>query len=100
MELKEFISKSIKDVVDAMIESQDYIQKQGYGEGLDDGYKRLNFDIAVTSQDESKTGGSGKISVASVFSVKGEKENNQATTNYSRIQFSTLVAIDTKRNSR
>jgi hypothetical protein len=97
MELKEFVTQSLKDIVDGLIDAQSYIIDNSYGEGIDQGYKRVHFDIAVTSQDENKKGGGGKISVANVFSAGGEIENTQAVTNYSRIKFETLIAVTTKK---
>ncbi len=95
MELKEFIKQTIIDITDGLIEGQKYIKDNNLGEGIESGYKRIQFDIAVTSQDENKIGGGGKVTVANIFSVKGEAENVTAITNVSRIQFNTLIAIKT-----
>ncbi|TSJ44198.1 hypothetical protein FO440_08500 [Mucilaginibacter corticis] len=96
MELKEFIKQTIIDVTDGLMEGQKYIIANNYGEGIDDGYKRIKFDIAVTSQDENRIGGGGKISVVNIFSAKGEIENTNTATNFSRIQFETLIAVRIK----
>jgi hypothetical protein len=95
MELKEFIKQTIIDITDGLIEGQKYIIDNSLGEGIDNGYKRIKFDIAVTSQDENRIGGGGKISVVNLFSVKGEVENTSALINSNRIQFETLIAVRT-----
>jgi len=94
MELKEFVRQTIIQITDGIREGHKYIQDNKFGEGVnDDRYKEVNFDVAVTSNEESTTGVSGKLSVASVLSIGGQDEISNAATNTSRIQFKIFVHV-------
>lgn len=48
MELKDFISESIKQITDGLLEGHQYIlQKSPGSEGIENGYRKINFDIGV-----------------------------------------------------
>lgn len=50
MELNEFISQTIKQITDGLIEGSKYIREKSSGsEGIRDDYTRVNFDVAVTT---------------------------------------------------
>lgn len=95
MELKEFISETLKQINDGLQEGANHIKTNG-GEGTSDGYFNVTFDIALTTTNEENLGIGGKISVASIFKAGGEIEKNLSTSNYSRIQFHVPVHIKTK----
>lgn len=86
MELKEFISETLKQINDGIQEGSTHLKQNG-GEGVSDGYFNVAFDLAITTNNEETSGVGGKISVASIFKVGGELEKNTSTSNYSRIQF-------------
>lgn len=95
MELKEFISESIKQITDGLIEGNEYIKKSAPGsEGIERGYRRIHFDIGVQSNEGNKDDIGGKISVAHIFQAGGKSENNSSVTNTNRIQFDVLIAIN------
>jgi hypothetical protein len=97
MELKEFIKQTIVQITDGLREGHQYIQENRFGEGVsDDKYKEINFDIAVSSNEEETTGLGGKISVANVFTVGGKDESTTKASNVSRIQFRIFVHVTTK----
>lgn len=97
MELKEFIKQTIIQLTDGLREGHKYIQDNQFGKGVnEEKYKEINFDIAVTSNEEATTGIGGKISVANVFSVGGKDESSTKASNVSRIQFKTYLHVSTK----
>jgi hypothetical protein len=70
MELKEFISETIKQIADGITDGNKYIVDQKHGRGVDSSrIKLVKFDVAITSQDQNTTGIGGKITVASMFSA-------------------------------
>ena len=94
MELKEFISESIKQITDGLIEGHDYIKKKSpRSDGIENGYRKIHFDIGVQSSEGSTDDICGKITVAQIFQVGGKSESNISTINTNRIQFDVLIAI-------
>jgi hypothetical protein len=97
MELKEFIKQSIIQIAEGIREGHDYIQRNDLGNGVEDTYqKEVSFDVAVISNEESKTGIEGKLSVASVFKLGAADENKNVATNSSRIQFKINMHVKTR----
>ncbi|RTY78838.1 hypothetical protein EKL97_13665 [Flavobacterium sp. LS1P28] len=95
MELKEFISESIKQITDGLIEGHQYIkQKSPASEGIESGYRKIHFDIGVQSNEGNKDDIGGKITVAQIFQVGGKTENSSSIINTNRIQFDVLIAIN------
>ncbi len=95
MELKEFVSNTIKQIADGLQEANTYIKEKG-GEGVENGYKRITFDVAVTTTDEDKNGIGGKITVAKIFNAGADSETLSNKTQYSRVEFNTLIHVNTK----
>ncbi|MBC7524786.1 MAG: hypothetical protein H7239_10140 [Flavobacterium sp.] len=99
MELKDFIKQSIIQITDGVRDGHEYIVSNDYGSGVRDiTYKEVKFDIAVTTNEEEKTGIGGKLNVVSFFSAGIDKEDISKSTNYNRIQFSLSVGIRTQGN--
>ena len=97
MELKEFISESLKQITDGLIESHDYIKQiSPSSEGVENGYRRIHFDIGVQSNEGNAGEAGGKITVAQIFSVGAKAENSSSITNTNRIQFDVLISINYK----
>ncbi|RED22456.1 hypothetical protein BD847_3085 [Flavobacterium cutihirudinis] len=98
MELKEFISESIKQITDGLIEGHNYIkQKSPTSEGVENGYRKIHFDIGVQSNEGNKDDIGGKITVSQIFQVGGKTESSSSTINTNRIQFDVLIAISHKK---
>jgi len=96
MELNEFIKQTIIQITDGVRDGNKYIQENDFGEGVRNGYyKEVNFDIAVTSNEEEKSGMGGKISVANLLSLGANDESKTKYSNVSRIQFSVTLGIKT-----
>lgn len=92
MELKKFVAESIKQITDALIEGDEYI-KSKKGQGIEKGAKRVQFDIAVTINEEEKSNVGGKISVINVFSLGSKIEDSNSSVSYSRVKFETFITI-------
>lgn len=94
MELKEFIKQTIIQITDGLVEGHKYVNQNNFGHGISDASsKEINFDVAVTSNEEEKTGVGGKISIANVFSAGAKEESTTKATNVSRIQFKTYLHL-------
>jgi hypothetical protein len=94
MELKEFISESIKQITDGLIEGHKYIKEKSPNSiGVENGFRRINFDIGVQSSEDNKDDVVGKITVANIFQAGGKSEISSSTINTNRIQFDVLIAI-------
>lgn len=97
MELKDFISESIKQITDGLLEGNKYIkEKSPNSEGVRNDYRKINFDIGVQSSEGNKDDVGGKITVANIFQAGGKTESNSSIVNTNRIQFDVLIHIDSK----
>lgn len=95
MELQEFITQSLKQINDGLIDGSKYISGYG-GEGVhNSAYFTVNFDVAITSTSEESTGMGGKITVASIFQAGAKTETGKELNNSSRIQFAVQVHVKT-----
>lgn len=113
MELKEFIKKSIVQVTEAIIESNDELREkdavvnpgkiqvnseesQAYGRASQLAkhhtriVQKLDFDIAVTVQDEQQAGAGAKISVMSL-TLGADGGVNYTNKSESRIKFAVPI---------
>lgn len=92
MELKEFISETIKQITDGVLEGDSYVKsKSNSSEGIRNQYTKINFDIAVASNNENKEGMPNTVSVIQVFNIGENSKSGQ-----NRIQFELLAAINTE----
>lgn len=97
MELKDFIEQTITQIAQGIKAGDDFIQKNSLGYGVDDEKgKEIQFDIAVTTNEEEKTGLGGKVSVAHIFSAGASNESASKSSNVSRIQFKIFVHLKLK----
>lgn len=88
MELKRFIKESIIEIADGLSEGHKYVtENHSESTGIRNEYRKIEFDIAVASNEEKTTGIDGKISVAKIFNVGGKNEAVDSISNYSRIKF-------------
>lgn len=97
MELKDFISESIKQITDGLLEGNRYIkEKAPSSDGVRNDYRKINFDIGVQSSEGNKGDVGGKITVANIFQAGAKTESNSSIINTNRIQFDVLIHIDSK----
>ncbi len=112
MELKDFVSQTIKQLIDGILEAQEYakdknalinpsIEVMGGPHGksyLLDAYSRemvneISFEVGLTVTEGSTTDSGAKIGVASFLSVNGGKEVVSSTVNLNKISFSIPIAL-------
>ena len=97
MELKDFISETVKQITDGILEGNKYVrEKSNSSEGIRNQYTKVIFDIAVTTNEEATDKLGGKISVVQVFNVGASTESVNKTSNYNRIQFELLLSVNTE----
>jgi hypothetical protein len=96
MELKDFISNTIKQVTDGILEGDKYIkEKAPDSEGVNDGYKVINFDVAITTNEAEKDIVGGKVYVVQIFSAGASTESTITNSIHNRIQVNIAIAIKT-----
>lgn len=96
VELKDFISETIKQITDGVLEGSRYIkEKSDSREGIRDQYTSIDFDIAISTNEENKDELGGKVTVVQVFSAGASNSKSSSTTNQSRIKFTVSAAIKT-----
>ena len=113
MELSEFVSQSLTQIVKGVKTSQDEIRKQGgfanpavftsaHGQAsathfgtIENGQNLLlvDFDVAVTVTDATEGGVGGKLSVASFFKFEAGGKANSINESTSRIKFKVPLAL-------
>ncbi len=96
MELKEFIAQTITQITDGISAGNSYLQSTEKKGDINDGYIRVNFDVAVSTSDENKNDKGGKITVVNIFQAGINNENNSKHSYESRIQFNILMSVNTK----
>lgn len=97
MELKEFIAETIKHVTDGILEGNTYIKKKSNSsEGIRSDYTKINFDIAITSNEENKGELGGKVSVVQVLNIGASNSKLTSTSSHNRIQFEVLALVKTE----
>lgn len=98
MELKDFISETIRQITDGIIEGDKYVKEHSKNtEGVRNQYTKINFDVGVTTNEEEKGKVGGKVSVIQIFNVGASTENATNVSNYNRIQFDLLIHVKTQK---
>jgi len=96
MELKHFISETIKQITDGILEGNKYVREKSKSiEGVRDQYTKINFDIGVSVNDEKTNEAGAKIAVAQVINIGGGTSKNSKTTNENRVQFDLMIQVKT-----
>nr|WP_321405406.1 hypothetical protein [uncultured Carboxylicivirga sp.] len=96
MELKEFISNTIKEITDGIIEGNEYVKGKVSNSGIyDNEYITINFDMAVTTNDEAISKKGGKISVVKMLDLGATSENQNKHLIENRIKFDLQLYIKT-----
>lgn len=101
LDLKTFISESIKDIFDGVIEAQEYAKiRGGFVNVYDqDCMRRIDYDIAVStvSTKTKATQGKAKIFIAEASLLGDSKKEDSAIT---RMKFTILVEMPNKKKIR
>ena len=120
MELEEFVKAALLQITAAVRDAQDTIRSAGgfvnpsvsaVASGSADSTHfatlrsgqnvfLVDFDVAVTATDGIEGGGSGKLSVASVFSLQGGAKTATTSESTSRIKFKVPLALPVDATSK
>lgn len=98
MELKDFVSATIQQIIEGVAEAQNYVKKEKINAVVNAqvGLKRektIEFDIAVTVNESKSTSAGGGISVASIINAGGKKQTENVEQSISRVKFSVDVLL-------
>ncbi len=87
MDIKEFVSQTLKQIIDGVVDAQDQTRKtNAVVVPYCDSKQKVDFDVAVTVVEGKETGGKAGISVWSIGAgVTGKTESSSSTV--SRIKF-------------
>jgi len=102
MELKDFISQSIKDIIDGVIGARKYAAEKGALVNVyeKDSIRKINFDIAVTTSQtkavEAAVEGKGNIMKILVAGLDLKGSFEKVNSNISRINFTIPVILSGK----
>lgn len=104
--LKQFVEETINEVIAGIVNSQknmlatykNYEDPQitiSAGEGR---LEKINFDVLVTSSNNSESGGKAGLSIK-VLDIGGSKKNSNENTAENRIQFSVQIKVESVDNA-
>jgi hypothetical protein len=98
MELQNFITETLKQIIEGVQGAQKYITTQNIEATIHPQKSRekietVEFDVAVTSIESNQSGVSGGIKVASIFAINGEGGNLSSEQNISRIKFKVQIEL-------
>jgi hypothetical protein len=93
MDIKEFVSESLKQIIDGVVDAQSHAGgKNAVVVPFHNNHKEIGFDIAVTVVEGKETEGKAGISVWSIGAgVTGKSESSNST--ISRIKFEIPVEL-------
>ena len=99
MELKEFVKSVIKDVVDAVEETRRESSRDMHLASHKDSNQTVEFDIAVTVEDNTTGSGKAGIKVFQLIEGGGEVSREAKNSSISRIKFGVYISTITKEES-
>lgn len=103
MELQNFITETLKQIVEGVQGAQKYIATKQINATIQpkksqEKIETVEFDVAVTSIESNQSGISGGIKVASIFNIGGEGKNLSSEQNISRIKFKVQIELPHQEN--
>jgi hypothetical protein len=111
MELKEFVTQTLIQIIGGVKDAQElaakerasinserlYLESTGHIKYLDHVVSpivtKIDFDVAVTTSEESKAQGGGVITIAAIAGIGSKLEAGSKDSTVCRIQFSVPVAL-------
>jgi hypothetical protein len=113
MDLKEFVSATLTQIVEGVIEAQnkvpgnvvnarmpgrDGIEKLGFSHTGDyRGVQVVKFDVALTTAEGTETKGKAGVFIAP-FSLGSQGQSNASSASVSRVQFGVPLALPSKKD--
>jgi len=105
MELKMFVTETIKEIIEGVIDAQKQITSKlnhkvnGYVQIGSDKMDNIEFDISITSSETKGDETKGGVFIKVVdFGMKNNSSNNSSSTN--RIKFNVPVSFPTQTNKK
>jgi hypothetical protein len=103
MELQNFITETLKQIIEGVQGAQKYISTQKIDATIhpkqsQEKIETVEFDVAVTSIESNQSGVTGGIKVASIFNIGGEGQNLSSEQNISRIKFKVQIELPRQEN--
>jgi hypothetical protein len=95
MELREFVTTVLSDLVNA-VEDADKESVRSIHLSQNTSNRTVEFDIAVTAENEFSSGGKAGVKVINFFEIKGGAEGATRNSTVSRIQFGVTIDTSTK----
>lgn len=95
MDLKEFVSETISQIIDGFVEAKERTKGKNVSIGGSkeiESQQKVSFDVAITVVEETETTGKAGISVWSIGTcISGKSENTSSTV--SRIKFDVPIYL-------
>lgn len=96
MELKTFISETLKQIADGIKDGHEHIAKNDLGKGVRDlNPITVGFDISVRVEETDQSHLGGKVGVMHVLGVGGGTENSRKNSSENRLTFEVVVSLKT-----
>lgn len=98
MELREFVGTTLKQIIDGVLDAQEYVEKSGCCAEIVNQFPidrcktNIEFDLAVTVESSTAVGGKAGISVFSIGATAGGQMEELSST-VSRIKFPVPVDL-------
>jgi len=93
MNIKEFVSDTLKQIIDGVVDAQEYAKnKEAVLVPHLDYYRNISFDVAVTVDESKQKEGKAGITVWSIGAGVGGKTESSSST-VSRIKFEIPIAL-------
>ena len=96
MELKDFISETIKQVIYATKDINDETFNKSESGHIKTQSVKINFDVGVIAEEQNNSEKGGKISIANVVSGGLNNSEKQSLINTNRILFVIEIELTTK----
>src|SRR5260370_33921195 len=95
MELKDFVSRTITDIIEGVREAQAAAGSDAYvNPGI--GREIVEFDVALTVTEAAEKKGGGGITVAGFLKAEGGGGSSSSNSSISRVKFSVAVKLPTQ----
>jgi len=99
MELKEFVKSVLKDLVEAVDEARTESLRDLYLTSHKETNQTVEFDIAVSAEDATKSGGKAGVHVLHFVEGSGDISKEVKSSTISRIKFGVYIDISTKQEN-
>jgi hypothetical protein len=98
VELHDFVSETIKHVIDGVITAHEHAKSKGATvipkfKIMDQSLQSISFDVAVTAAEGTKTQGSIGVFIVGVLGLGSKGQSEKTSESANRIQFSIPISL-------